>query len=74
MEHDENWDQFQGKKSTFDENLYTTVLKVDEIPEEVKAKAEILAKEITEESKKKLKTKGKPETYPIRLISLLVLS
>ncbi|KAK1933352.1 ataxin-2 N-terminal region domain containing protein [Babesia divergens] len=46
------WDQFEsnrkafGIKSTYDENLYTTELKLDEVPREVKERAAKLASEI----------------------------
>mmetsp|Transcript_1232 Transcript_1232/g.1861 ORF Transcript_1232/g.1861 Transcript_1232/m.1861 type:complete len:522 (+) Transcript_1232:300-1865(+) len=51
VEHDKNWDQFHGKKSTFNENLYTTALNIDDIPEHVKTDAEKIAKEIEKQRK-----------------------
>lgn len=53
----DRWDQFEenlnkfGIQGTFDENLYTTPLDYNEISEEEKRKAEILASEIEMEQK-----------------------
>ncbi|KAH7650452.1 hypothetical protein FG379_003524 [Cryptosporidium bovis] len=53
-----NWDQFEenrikfGVEGTYDETLYTTPLNYDDISEEEKKKAELLAKEIESNQRK----------------------
>ena len=43
-----NWNQFNNTKTTYSINKYTTELNKDEIPEEVKEKAERIEKAILE--------------------------